>query len=91
MAHGEWLPWLESQADVPGFPSYRTAQRLIKAAANTSPASHLEAIDLSRQMWGNKEILEDAKLIRAERTEMGSQLPIWTIPPQQNGLNILRG
>jgi hypothetical protein len=70
MAHGEWLPWLEANADVLGFATRATAAMLMKAAKGyVKPALHLdvpEALSLSRRMWGHKEILEDAKLIRAE-------------------------
>jgi N6-adenosine-specific RNA methylase IME4 len=34
----------------------------------TTDLSETEALSLSRRMWGNKEILEDAKLIRSERS-----------------------
>ena len=69
MAHGEWLPWMEANKEVLGFGEL-TARRLMKAAANVKSTLHLDetsAAQLSRRMWGNKEILEDAKLIRAER------------------------
>ena len=42
MAHGELLPWLEANEGSLGF-GVRTAQRLIKAAANATLASHLDA------------------------------------------------
>jgi hypothetical protein len=29
MAHGDWLPWLKTNADKLGFESPRTAQRLM--------------------------------------------------------------
>ena len=67
MAHGEWVPWLNVNESTLGFGKL-TAQRLMNAA-KTSLATYLdvpEALSLSRRMWGHKEILEDAKLIRAE-------------------------
>ena len=56
LKRGEWLPWLEQNADVLGFDSPRTAQILIKGASNTKLASHLDeasAVALSRKLWGN--------------------------------------
>lgn len=56
LAHGQWLPWLAANADTLGFETHRTAQLLIKAAANTKSTSHLshdEAVAISRQTWGN--------------------------------------
>ena len=56
-ARGKWLPWLEANAGVLGFETARTAQRLIKSSANTTPASHLDAptmLKLSREMWGHE-------------------------------------
>jgi len=63
MAHGEWLPWLDANVDVLGF-GRSTAKKLMKAAKGQSTAllNAPEALSLSRRMWGNKEILEDAKL-----------------------------
>jgi len=69
MKHGEWLPWLESNAGALGFSTRATAARLIKAAgANVKPALHLDesaALKLSRQMWGH-EIKQIAKELRGE-------------------------
>ena len=56
LSHGEWLPWLAVNAGVLGFASERTAQLLMKQAANTKLTSHLDAADalqISRTMWGN--------------------------------------
>ena len=56
MKHGQWLSWLEDNAEVLGFSSRRTASMLMKAAANGQPASHLsttEAAQISRQIWGH--------------------------------------
>jgi len=67
MAHGEWGPWLAANEDILGF-GERTARMLMVAAKRklTSDLDVPEALSLSRRMWGHKEILEDAKLIRAE-------------------------
>lgn len=54
--HGEWLPWLEANADALGFESRFTAAKLMKLAANVPPAAHLteaEALTISRQLWGH--------------------------------------
>src|SRR5262249_14340165 len=56
LKHGEWLPWLEANADVLGFDTPRTAQRLMGIAANATLASHLDedtALQLNRQIWGH--------------------------------------
>lgn len=60
LLHGSWLPWLKDNADVLGFESERTAQRLIGFwEANTTPASDLltiepqEALRISRKLWGH--------------------------------------
>jgi ParB family chromosome partitioning protein len=62
LAHGEWLPWLEANAELLGFDTPRTAQRLMELAGNTSLASHLDeasAVQISRELWGHR----DAELI----------------------------
>ncbi len=58
--HGEWLPWLEANADVLGFETPRTAQMLMKVArdyeGNAKSTSHFEpeeAVKISRLTWGN--------------------------------------
>jgi len=56
LRHGAWLPWLRDHADVLGFDTPRTAQRLMKLATNASSTTHLDeagAIAISRQLWGN--------------------------------------
>ena len=56
LPHGEWLPWLKANADVLGFASDRTAQLLMKQAANAKLTSDLDeagALQVSRKMWGN--------------------------------------
>jgi hypothetical protein len=42
LEHGAWLPWLAANADVLGFASERTAQLLMKQAANTKLAFAFE-------------------------------------------------
>lgn len=58
LPHGQWLPWLESNAGVLGFRSRRTAAMLMKAAdENGKLASHLdesEAAQISRKTWGHQ-------------------------------------
>jgi hypothetical protein len=54
--HGSWQPWLRDNADVLGFETPLTAQRLMKLASNTSSTKHLDefgALAISRQLWGN--------------------------------------
>ncbi len=60
MNHGEWLPWLQDNADILGFESRKTASRLLKLAAESNGAStsHLEedkALQISREIWGNSQ------------------------------------
>ncbi len=88
MAHGEWLPWLQSNAGVLGFETDRTAQMLMKVAkANTKPASdfdHAQAVQISRQTWGHDknialkwtgdpEWFTPAKYIEAAREHLGGE------------------
>ena len=69
LGHGEWLSWLNSNADVLGFGPW-TAQRLIAAhKANPGLTTHLsdgEALALSRKMWANDR-KPRAELPRANR------------------------
>jgi phage N-6-adenine-methyltransferase len=56
LRHGEWLPWLEANADVLGFDSPRTAQLLMRGAEKAKLASHLDedaAVRISREIWGH--------------------------------------
>lgn len=60
LGHGNWLPWLKENEGVLGFSSDRTAQRLIglskQSEENPTLTSDLEpeqAIQISRQVWGN--------------------------------------
>jgi hypothetical protein len=59
LPHGQWLPWLEANADALGFGDVvNTPQRLMKAAekADSSLATNLTADTaraLSREIWGH--------------------------------------
>jgi hypothetical protein len=61
LEHGEWLPWLEANADTLRFNNRKTASRLMKLAKqygslNGAPAPHLndaEILQISRQIWGH--------------------------------------
>jgi phage N-6-adenine-methyltransferase len=58
LKHGEWLPWLEANAETLGFENRRTASRLMGFASNGALASHLDeaaAVTASRQLWGHKD------------------------------------
>jgi N6-adenosine-specific RNA methylase IME4 len=66
LPHGQWLPWLRDNAEVLGFDTPRTAQRLISLAANATSTSHLdeaEVIAISRQLWGNTNPGDDGTTI----------------------------
>lgn len=55
LKHGEWLPWLEQNADALRFSTPLTAQRFMKLA-KASLAMHLDettAIGVSRKLWGH--------------------------------------
>jgi len=57
LAHGEWLVWLEANADLLGF-GERTAQLLMKGHAKlkeklTADLTEAEAIYLNRLFWNN--------------------------------------
>jgi Protein of unknown function (DUF3102) len=55
LAHGQWLPWLEANADVLGFNTPQTAGRLMRAAKLYVDAQfeNDEALAISREIWGN--------------------------------------
>ena len=55
MEHGRWLPWLTNNQSVLGFSHPRTAQKLMKIANTPSTAllEPAEALQISRQVWGN--------------------------------------
>jgi hypothetical protein len=66
-AHGQWLPWLEANRDALGFDAPRIAQRLIKAASNTTLTTHLDdpvaLIAINRLIHGNAD--RTARLLMA--------------------------
>jgi phage N-6-adenine-methyltransferase len=55
MNHGEWYPWLATNADALGFDSPSTATRLMKTAKSCASArfDEAEAIRLNRIAWGH--------------------------------------
>jgi hypothetical protein len=58
LGHGEWLAWLEDNADVLGFETRRTASRLMKAAEHAKwvvnvPFDEVDAQRVNRIIWGN--------------------------------------
>jgi hypothetical protein len=56
LKHGEWLPWIKANADALGFDADRTAQRLIKLAAeNPTLTTDLpdEQKAITARLWGN--------------------------------------
>ena len=52
--HGDWLPWLEANAEALGFSTDRTAQRLMKIAKEipTSGFDKAKALQISRADLG---------------------------------------
>jgi hypothetical protein len=59
LGHGKWLPWLEENAEVLGFESRFTAAKLMNAAAKCAvngTFAHDEALQISRQIWGNDNV-----------------------------------
>jgi len=56
LGHGNWLPWLAANADVLGFDTPRTAQRLIDVASKYDAGVAIEdqqTLAISRQIWGH--------------------------------------
>jgi ParB family chromosome partitioning protein len=56
LGHGNWLPWLEANADVLGMNIESTPQRLMKAAAKFSASAEYgedEVLLISREIWGH--------------------------------------
>jgi hypothetical protein len=54
LRHGLWLPWLERNAEVLGFDTPRTAERLMKAAAKCDASvefDHTKATKFNRSIW----------------------------------------
>ena len=79
LPHGAWLPWLRDNAEVLGFDTPRTAQRLMALAANTTLASHLNeatAITYSRQVWGHDSIDSDSEESSEELSDSGDDVDL---------------
>ena len=58
LGHGNWLAWVENNADILGFSSIRTADRLMRAAAKTKldasvQYDELSATQVCREIWGH--------------------------------------
>src|SRR5215831_9011659 len=56
LGHGNWLPWLEANADVLEMNIESTPQRLMKAAAKFSASAEYgedEVLQISREIWGH--------------------------------------
>jgi phage N-6-adenine-methyltransferase len=56
VGHGNWLRWLEANADLLGFETPRTAQRLMDVASKCDASvvfGDNEALAISRQIWGH--------------------------------------
>jgi hypothetical protein len=59
LGHGQWLPWLEANADVLGFDTPQTAQKLMGAARKYRVNAAFDddkALQASRQIWGNNNV-----------------------------------
>jgi ParB family chromosome partitioning protein len=56
LKHGEWLPWLQANADALGFENRSTAQRLMMLGAKwcaSASFDEAEALRLNRLAWGH--------------------------------------
>jgi hypothetical protein len=84
LGHGEWLPWLEANADTLGFDNRKTASRLMKLAKdygspNGALAPHLNdanVLQISRQIWGHAEAIPDLEKQRTERHKVTAELGV---------------
>lgn len=60
LKHGEWLRWLETNAEALGFAARQTATRFMKLAEENGASTHhldeTAAITISRQLWGNENV-----------------------------------
>lgn len=55
---GQWLPWLEANANALGFDDRRTATRLMATAAKwgaSVPFDETKALQISRETWGHQD------------------------------------
>jgi hypothetical protein len=76
LPHGAWLPWLRDNAEVLGFDTPRTAQRLMALAANTTLASHLNEATAIARFGATIPIPIPKNLPRNRRT--AATMSIWT-------------
>jgi ParB family chromosome partitioning protein len=56
VGHGNWLPWLEANADVLGFDNPRTPQRLMTISGKYDAGvafDETKAFAISREIWGH--------------------------------------
>jgi phage N-6-adenine-methyltransferase len=75
LKHGEWLPWLQANADALGFDTPRTAQRLIEVARKYDVDvvfDEAEALRLNQLAWGNNNV----------RGTQGTGENEWFTPPE---------
>ena len=87
LPRGQWLPWLEANAEVLGFKD-RAAYLLMKAAANSQLAANLTdatALTISRKIWGHAQPQEpkEPKPARIPFSEPLSRLELQRVNEQQ--------
>jgi len=82
VGHGNWLRWLDDNADVLRFKSRFTAAKLMRFARECALTAHLDeatAIAYSRQLWGNDDAAnsdnDDLDLDELLRDEDGKLTP----------------
>jgi hypothetical protein len=74
LGHGEWLPWLAVNAEVLGFDTPRTAQRLMAVAGKCDASAAFDecaAVEIMRTAWGHN----------AHRTDAGGPIE-WFTPAE---------
>ena len=80
LGHGQWIPWLEANADTLGFKNDSTARRLMTLAKTYSAPAHdmdeATALTFSRQLWGHVNVTPELEKQRTERHKVTAELGV---------------
>jgi hypothetical protein len=88
LSRGQWIPWLEENERTLGFGT-RTAQLLIKAATkyevNCVLGGPEEALQISREIWGNKALASKSTTNNDEQPEEDNEEATHEQPEEEAG------